>query len=339
MQLLLAVFARGLHGQCNAQACIHDFAVNVTERVLRMISGSAFCFLPRRCIALCASLMLVAAIAPAGNLPTALSVDNCADQYLLALAERVQIVAVSQDAQQDFSYHAAVARGLPRIHASSEELISLKPDVVISSWGWSARDRQLPEQHGIAFVQMRFGHSPEVIAENLRRVALALNQSQSAEEIIERMEERLVRAQQRAQRIAVAENLTVAYVTPSGATSGSDTLVDSVIRMSGLRNVVADRGYEGWRYLDLEQLVSDNPDMLVASFFELGSQDTDNWSISRHNVMKKLLSTKPVVYLPSRYLGCSAWYFLDAVELIQDQVDSDTVATGMKADFMAEGRF
>jgi iron complex transport system substrate-binding protein len=296
-----------------------------------MNSGHTFHFLPAAISGLCVGLMLMASIAGANDLPTALSVDNCADQYLLALAEHEQIIAVSQDAQQDFSYHAAAAQGLPRIHASSEELIALRPDVVVSSWGWPAQDRQLPEQYGVAFVQMQFGHSPEIIAANLRRVALALNRSQAAEAIIVLMEQRLARAQERAQRIGAVATLNAAYVTPSGATSGGDTLVDSIIRMSGLRNVVAEHGYEGWRYLDLEQLVSDDPDLLVASFFELGTQRTDNWSISRHNVMRQLLANKPVVYIPSRYLGCSAWYFLDAVELIQDQVESGTVATGMSA--------
>jgi iron complex transport system substrate-binding protein len=284
---------------------------------------------------LCAGLLLAVPFAQANDLPTVLSADNCADQYVLALAEREQIVAVSQDARQDFSYHAAAAHGLPRMHAGREELIALRPDVVISSWGWLAEDRQLPEQHGVEFVQMQFGHSPEVIAANLRRVALALDQLPVAETIIARMEQRLARARVRAERILATDDLTVAYVTPSGATSGSNTLVDNIIRMAGLRNVVAEHGYEGWRYLDLEQLVSDDPDMVVASFFELGSQRTDNWSISRHKVMQKMLTSKPVVYLPSRYLGCSAWYFLDAVELIQDQVESDTVVIGMTADALA----
>jgi iron complex transport system substrate-binding protein len=189
----------------------------------------------------------------------------------------------------------------------------------------------LPEQHGIEFVQLQFGHTPDVIAENLRRVAAALNRPQDAELIIVRMEQRLARALSRAEKIAASENLSAAYITPSGATSGSDTLVDSIMRMAGLTNVVAEHGYTGWRYLDLEQLVSDDPDILVASFFELGSQSTDNWNISRHTVMKNLLADKPVIYIPSRYLGCSAWFFLDAIELIQDQVESDSVAMGMSA--------
>ena len=84
-----------------------------------MNSGPTFHFLPPIFAGWCVGLMLMASIAGANDLPTALSVDNCADQYLLALAEHEQIIAVSQDAQQDFSYHAAAAQGLPRIHASS----------------------------------------------------------------------------------------------------------------------------------------------------------------------------------------------------------------------------
>jgi iron complex transport system substrate-binding protein len=234
-----------------------------------MNSKYIFKFMLLHLCALCCVLVAGMAAAVADNLPTALSVDNCADQYLLALAEREQIVAVSQDAWQEFSYHADIAKQYPRVHSSSEELIALSPDIVISSWGWAAQDRQLPEQYGIEFVQMQFGHTPEVIAGNLRHIAMALNRPQIAEAIILQMEQRLVRAQQRAEKIAAIENLTAAYITPSGTTSGSDTLMDSIMHMAGLRNVVAEHGYTGWRYLDLVQLVSDDPDILVASFFEL----------------------------------------------------------------------
>jgi iron complex transport system substrate-binding protein len=286
------------------------------------------------CAFFCA-LIAGMATAIADDLPTALSVDNCADQYLLALAEREQIVAVSQDAQQEFSYHADIAKGLPRVHSTSEELIALAPDIVISSWGWPAQDRRLPEQYGVEFVQIQFGHTPKVITENLRQISVALKRPQVAESIILQMEQRLVRARQRAEKIVATANLTAAYITPSGTTSGSDTLMGSIMHMAGLRNVVAEHGYAGWRYLDLEQLVSDDPDILVASFFEMGSQTTDNWSISRHKVMQNFLSNKPVVYIPSRYLGCSAWYFLDAVELIQDQVEADAVTVGINANALA----
>jgi hypothetical protein len=51
--------------------------------------------------------------------------------------------------------------------------------------------------------------------------------------------------------------------------------------------------------------------------------------------MQKFLTNKPVVYVPSRYLGCSAWYFLDAVELIQDQVEADTVGVGITVNALA----
>jgi iron complex transport system substrate-binding protein len=303
--------------------------------ILRMNSKNIFHFMSLHLCALCCALVAGMAAAFANDLPTALSVDNCADQYLLALADREQVVAVSQDAWQEFSYHADIAKQHSRVHSSSEELIALSPDFVISSWGWPAQDRQLPEQHGIEFVQMQFGHTPEVIAENLRQIAVALDRLPVAESIILQMEQRLDRAHQRAEKIAATANLTAAYITPSGTTSGSDTLMDSIMHMAGLRNVVAEHGYTGWRYLDLEQLVSDDPDILVASFFELGSQTTDNWSISRHKVMRSFLTNKPVVYIPSRYLGCSAWYFLEAVELIQDQVESDTVAVGITVNALA----
>ena len=69
--------------------------------------------------------------------------------------------------------------------------------------------------------------------------------------------------------------------------------------------------------MQLEELVQNQPDVFISSFFELDSHLTDNWNISRHEVMRKFLRDKPVIVVPSKYMSCSAWYFLDAVELIQ----------------------
>jgi len=263
--------------------------------------------------------LLLAVAARAEALPTAVSADFCADQYLLALADRSQILAVSPDAEAPFSHMAAKASGVRKLNTGVEELMALKPDYVITSWGWSAHDRRLPERLGARFVQVQFGTTPESIAANLRSVGAVLGREAQAETIIAEMYRRLQAVEARVGSRS-GTPLTAVYITPSGTTSGAGTLVDEIITRAGLINGMAETGYNGWQQIRLEELVTDPPDIFVASFFELNSAQTDNWNIARHSVMQSLLKDRPVILVPSSKLSCTAWYFVDAVELLVNEV-------------------
>ena len=264
--------------------------------------------------------LLAVVVVPASAMPTAVSADYCADQYLLALADRSQILAVSPDAEAPFSHMAAKASGIPKLNTGVEELMSLKPDYVITSWGWSAHDRRLPERLGASFVQVQFGTTPESIAANLRSIGTMLGRESQAEVIIAEMYRRLQAVEARV-RSRSGKPLTAVYITPSGTTSGAGTLVDEIITRAGLINGVAKTGYSGWQQIRLEELVLDPPDVFVASFFELNTAQTDNWNIARHSVMQRLLQDRPVILVPSSKLSCTAWYFVDAVEMLVNEVD------------------
>lgn len=267
----------------------------------------------------------MAATGPAAAVPTAVSTDFCADQYLLALADRSQILAVSPDAEAPFSHMAAKAGGVRKLAAGVEELAALQPDYVVTSWGWSAHNRGLPERLGAKFVQVQFGTTPDVIAANLRHVGGILRRESQAEKIVAEMFQRLqdieTRVDRRVGTPPLRPPLRGMYITPSGTTSGAGTLVDEIITRAGLINAVAEMGYSGWQQMQLEDLVVNPPDLFVASFFELNSAQTDNWNIARHSVMQRLLEDRPVILVPSNKLSCAAWYFVDAVEMLINEVD------------------
>ncbi|MEZ5998409.1 MAG: hypothetical protein R3B98_06925 [Hyphomonas sp.] len=87
-------------------------------------------------------LLLVAmmVVAPAlAEKPRVVSLDYCADQFVLGLADREQILAVSKDAEKPFSHLRDRAAGLPKVRAAAEDVVALKPDIVVRSWGGDAR--------------------------------------------------------------------------------------------------------------------------------------------------------------------------------------------------------
>ena len=63
------------------------------------------------------------------------SLDYCADQFLLKLADPEQILALSPDAGAGFSYLREEAQGSPTVRPRAEDLIALSPDLAIRSYG------------------------------------------------------------------------------------------------------------------------------------------------------------------------------------------------------------
>ncbi len=58
------------------------------------------------------------------------SLDYCADQYVLKLVEPQRILALSPDAEKSFSYMREAARALPKVRPRAEDVLVLKPDLV-----------------------------------------------------------------------------------------------------------------------------------------------------------------------------------------------------------------
>ena len=67
------------------------------------------------------------------------SLDQCADQYVLALAPRGDIVGLSTRARNADSYLRAEAAGLPQRRATREAILAARPTVVVRYWGGDAR--------------------------------------------------------------------------------------------------------------------------------------------------------------------------------------------------------
>ncbi|MDI1294591.1 MAG: ABC transporter substrate-binding protein, partial [bacterium] len=60
------------------------------------------------------------------------SLNLCADQLLIALADRRQIAGLTHNASDpQMSAEAAAARGLPILHGSAEEVLAIDPDLLI----------------------------------------------------------------------------------------------------------------------------------------------------------------------------------------------------------------
>ncbi len=60
------------------------------------------------------------------------SINLCADQLVLALADRSQIAGLTKNAtDREMSGEAAAARGLPLLSNSAEQILAIEPDLIV----------------------------------------------------------------------------------------------------------------------------------------------------------------------------------------------------------------
>ena len=254
------------------------------------------------------------------------SADFCADQYVLAYADRGDIVAVSFEAGGPNSFHAVRAAGLPIISGSAEEILSLRPDVLVRSWRGSAGTDALFFRAGTRVIQPPWAMSPDDNFTNMVLIADEFGNGAAAQATVEDY-----RARWAALKTAPKSPLKAAYLTPSGYTAGEGTFVDAIIRLAGFGTTADAIGLKGWGPLPLEAVVMNPPDLVIGSFFEAGIVHVSNWSGGRHGAYGRMIDDLPAIMVPSRFLSCSGAFFVDAAEHIRAEATKLGLYAGAEA--------
>lgn len=251
-------------------------------------------------------------ITPATNpIPRIVSLDYCADQYVLKLVERDYIAALSPDAGKAFSYLKDDARSIPTVQSRTEDIIALRPDLIVRSYGGGANAPAFFEQLGITVLNIGWAADIDGIKSVTLDMARGLGAVDSG--AIMKGEALVAQIDARLSALPDATGKTALYVTPSGVTSGSGSLVNEILHTAGYRNFET---RAGWHSLPLERLTRETPDITAAAFFDTKSQKKDMWSAARHPIAKTAMQKTPSVMLDGAWLSCGAWYALDAVEAL-----------------------
>lgn len=257
---------------------------------------------------LCALAMLAAT--PAAAAPRrVVSLDYCADQFVLALADRSQIAALSRGALRDDSYYRARARGLRQTRGTLEEVLSLRPDLVVRSWGGPWDAEAVYARFHVPVLQVGDSTTFTAARADLLDAADRLGQATRGEALARDLDQRLARLG----AAAPHERPPVMYLSAGGAVAGRGVLMDDVITAAGGRNIWTE---QSWTVLPLERIVETPPALIATGFFDTGRERMNAWSPSRHPVLQRALAHARTVRLPAAAISCESWYAIDAAETI-----------------------
>jgi iron complex transport system substrate-binding protein len=237
------------------------------------------------------------------------SLDYCADQFVLALADPDQIVALSRGSRRDDSYFRDRALGVRQTRGTLEEVLALRPDLIVRDWGGPWDAEAVYGRFGVPVLHV--GGTPSFAAarDDVRNAARVLGHTERGDAIARDLDARLVRLAAQAPR----SRGDVMYLSAGGAVAGAGTMMDAVISAAGGRNV---RTEASWTVMPLERLVETPPALLALGFFDSGREQVNAWSPSHHPALRRVLRDARSVRLPTAAIACEAWYAIDAAETI-----------------------
>ena len=251
------------------------------------------------------------------SLPTVMSLDYCSDQYVLSLADRTQILALSSAAEDLYSYHRARAKGLPKSGSTIAEVVMANPDIAVQTYSSAARMDEIAAKAGVTLLNTSYGRDLDTMYSNLSLIAEAIGRKDQADQLIADYMSRLKDI-----KGASRSELSVAYVTPGGFTGGVGTFINDIIELSGFQSYASLNNYNGWLPLPLEDMIMNPPDVIITSFFDSNMRNQSRWSLSRHDHLLSMMEKIPTIHLPGALMACDGLFLIEAAEQIRSEAQA-----------------
>ncbi len=250
-----------------------------------------------------AAALIAAAVLAAGPVvagPRVVSLDQCADQYVLALSAHDDIAGVSPRADDPDSWLRAQVRDAPRVRPTLEAVTAARPQIVVRYWGGDPRLVSALERRGVRVVQIQDVQDFVGVRANIETVAAALGREGRGHDLIAGMNRNLTQSRD------AWQGEDALYLTSAGWTTGPGSLIDAMMRAAGLSNA---RQGPAFAPVSVERLILQPPRRYVLGFFD--AVRADRRGVGRHPSVRSRTATRSVVSLPGAMLGCPAWFVAD----------------------------
>ena len=221
---------------------------------------------------------------------------------MFALADRSQIAALSHyAAEDDFSIaaDAVKASGVTLIRGSAEEVLKLKPDLVLAGTFTRRATRQQLKAFGIRLETFAPAESIAAAKADIRRTAAMIGQAPRGEALAAEIDAAIAEA-----RAAVGgRHLRLLQLRRNAYISGSGTLFDDALAALGLANAGREFGLKGTRQASLEAVLKIRPDALV--LFDAYSRPGDQGAaLLFHPALRDLYPAARRILIPGNQIVC-----------------------------------
>jgi iron complex transport system substrate-binding protein len=248
------------------------------------------------------------------------SLNACADEYLIALADKDQIAALTQFARDpNLSFYAAKARDYPYSQGQAEAVLALRPDLVIAS-PYRRADALGLLKGKVRFFDLKPAESFSDVVKETRAVAAAVGHPERGEALIASMQARVDAAGRR------PLGGVAAHYERNGFITGPGSLMDDLMTRAGLVNLARRLHHGSIGRVSLEQIVYQHPDFLVLTDSPTVGQDEGSLSLD-HPALARAVPLSRRLHLPSALTVCGGPSYPDALERLQAEADRARAAS------------
>ena len=243
------------------------------------------------------AMSLLCALPAAAEAHRIVSLDGCADQYVLGLAPLADVIAVSDRAGLAESWFRGRVGSIRKVKPKLETILALEPDVVVRTWGGDAKLLQALQRYGIKVININDVSTYAQAESELYRVGHEMDEDASAAIEAHHFEDALAEVRD------IGHGRTAIYYTTYGYTAGPDTMQGEMLKKLGFRLETQDKGFF---YLSPEVLLSKKPDVFALGFYD------DRFGMrrlpGRNPLVRAAIERTHHFTIPARALACSGWF-------------------------------
>ena len=198
--------------------------------------------------------------APAAALPRVMSLNLCADPYLMAFADKAQIVALtplSRDAR--LSANAAAAENFPVSDGQIEAIIELRPDlVIVSSWSDPMRNA-LIKRLGFGLLTLDAAQNYTAARDEIITLGKAIGREAQARAYLQKLDAALAALQK------ITHAPKVLPLQRRNLTVGQGHILDDILSRAGAVNLGRDTSDSSMRRVSLESALAAQADHILVN--------------------------------------------------------------------------
>jgi iron complex transport system substrate-binding protein len=244
--------------------------------------------------------------------PRIVSMNVCSDQLLIPLADPEQILGLSRFSRDTWaSFFADDAGHYPMLSGAAEDVLVVKPDIVVASLFDKRSTRELLKANGLHLAEFSVPRNLDEVKAQIRQMGEIVQHTDRATAEIAQLDAAIARA-----RATVTDkHYRVLLLSRRGFVSGSDSLLSSLLSETGLFNAAGDLGVGSGGFASLEAIVNAKPDFIMVSDGGDRAED-DGAAFLLHPALERFYPPQKRIVIPERLTVCGGVMLADALDVL-----------------------
>ncbi len=243
------------------------------------------------------------------------SMNLCTDELLMRIVDPSRIASITYLSQQAINAPLGlndITSKLKVNHGLAEEVLLQEPDLILAGRYSATTAVSLLRRLGFTIITFDPELTLDDMRANIRKLGEAVGESARAEQVIAEFDARLAQLQS---QIPAGERPVFADIGVNNYIAGENTLYTHIVNAAGYRTLGQALGFEGFRYVSLEQILSIKPALMSAATPWTSPPSMSTLALG-HPALRNRVKEIPQVAIPERYTTCGAPSALGAVEVL-----------------------